>query len=110
MKKESDNYLDKIPKRSLELTWENLDGNIVLQKENKGTLNVVFQKVFKKPKVSMIHLDKKGSFIWKNIDGKMSIYEIGQKLSKEFGDEAQPLYERLLFYINTLHSYKFIDI
>lgn len=108
--KKNNNYLERIPKHSKEIVWKRDEEYIVLQKQNKGFWNSLFQKILKKPETSLIHLDKKGSFIWENIDGKRSIYDIGQKLSEEFGDEVKPLYERLIFYINTLYRCKFIDI
>ena len=110
MKKVQNNYIDRIPKRAEKIKWENREGDITLQKKNEGFCNRLFQKMLKKPDVSFVHLDKEGSFIWKNIDGKSSIYDIGQKLKDEFGDEVQPLYERLSIYINTLQKCKFIDI
>ena len=50
-----------------------------------------------------------GSFIWNHIDGEKSIYEISQLIKDEFKEEAEPLYERLIQYMNILKNNKFID-
>jgi hypothetical protein len=106
----SENYLDKIPYRPKIITWsENHKGLVTLEIENKGYANKIAQMLFKKPKTSYIHLDKMGSFIWKNIDGKMNICAIGKKVNENFGDEANPLFERLAIFFKIMDSYKFIS-
>ncbi|MCR5543048.1 MAG: PqqD family protein, partial [Eubacterium sp.] len=37
-----------------------------------------------------------GSFIWPLIDGKTSIYNIGEAVKEHFGEEEEPLYPRLV--------------
>lgn len=106
MKKE--NYLDKIPSISADVEWQNNYGEVVLMMENKGAFNRLFQKVFKKPKISHIHLDKIGSFVWTKIDGKSTINEIATKVKSEFGENSYPLYPRLIKYFNLLNEYKFV--
>ncbi len=104
------NYLEKIPCRHHELKW-NIDeeGKVTLEVENKGWVNRIAQALFKRPKISYIHLDKMGNFIWPILDGKMNIIEIGKLVEAEFGDEAKPLYERLARYFQILDSYHFIE-
>lgn len=111
VKKESqDNYLDYVPIISDKHRWEaDAEGNVTIFIENKGIFNWLAQKLLKKPKVSQLHLEKFGSFIFPLIDGKTSIYEIGQKVGAHFGDEAEPLYPRLTKYIKMLHDYGFIS-
>lgn len=107
MKKE-ENYLEKIPvKSNYEWSADN-DGIVTLQIENKGIFNKIAQKLFKKPKISYVHLDKMGSFIWPIIDGEKSILAIADLVDKEFGEEAKPLYERLAKYFQILSSYGFV--
>ncbi len=105
----SKNYLDKIPSRPKQIAWsENSKGLVTLEIENKGYANKIAQMLFKKPKTSYIHLDKMGSFIWKNIDEKMDIHAIADKVNEKFGDEANPLYERLTIFFKIMDSYRFI--
>ncbi len=107
----SSNFLDKIPRKAAEYRWEkDEDGSVTIFMENRGLFNRIAQKVFKKPKVSQIHLQGIGNFIWPLIDGKTSIYELGISIKEHFGDEAEPLYERLAEYMRILERYGFIII
>ncbi len=111
MKKKIDkNYLEKIPVHPEEIPWKTDENGIVtLEIENKGAMNRILQKLMKKPKVSYIHLDQTGSFVWPLIDGKKSIEELGKEVEAHFGEEAHPLYERLATFFSILDSYKFIS-
>ncbi len=109
-KKLDKNYLEKIPVHPEGIPWKTDENGIVtLEIENKGAMNRIAQKLFKKPKVSYIHLDKTGSFVWPLIDGKKTITELGKEVDAHFGEEAHPLYERLATFFNILDSYKFIS-
>lgn len=106
----SQNYLDNKPVRA-DLKWSKSEnGKVTLEIENTGFFNKIAQKFFKKPKVSYVHLDEMGSFIWPMLDGEMTIIELGEKVKENFGEKAEPLYERLAKYIQILHSYNFIKI
>ena len=108
-KKKADNFLDYIPKHnSLYEYRTNEKGMIEVKIVNKGLFNRIAQIFFKRPKVSWIELPGMGTFIWNQIDGTRSVYEIGQLLKKEYGQEAEPLYERLCTYIKSLHNSCFI--
>ena len=106
-----ENFLDKIPsyKDGLQFSTDD-DGNVTLHMENKGFVNKIAQKLFKKPKISYIHLEEFGSFIWPLIDGKKNIHEIGEEVDEHFGEKAHPLYERLATYFQTLDTYGFINL
>lgn len=110
MKKQNkENYLEKKPQRA-EINWTEKNGIITLEIENKGLFNKFAQKFFKKPKISYIHLDEMGSFIWPFLDGNKTIIEIGELVQEKFGEKANPLYERLAEYMRRLASYGFIKI
>ncbi len=110
MRKANDNYLEKIPSKG-DITFTTDDkGVITLEVENKGVMNKFAQILFKKPKVSYIHLDEFGSFVWSEIDGEKDILKIGEAVKARFGDKAEPLYERLSQYIKTLEQYGFAQI
>ena len=82
----SKNYLEKIPSRPDSIEWKkNDEGIVTLEIKNTGLANKIAQVLFKKPKVSYIHLDKMGSFIWPLMDGKMDITEIGKLVDEKFG-------------------------
>lgn len=113
MKKEnivSENYLERRPMRPEKIAWHaDEEGIITLDIENTGVFNRIAQKLFKKPKVSHIHLDKMGSFVWPLLDGEKDIVALGILVKEHFGEEAEPLYERLAKYFQILDSYSFIE-
>ncbi|MBQ7045855.1 MAG: PqqD family protein [Clostridia bacterium] len=107
--KQQENYLDKVPSKNSNIGFSVADdGKVTLEIENKGVFNRVFQKLFKKPKISYIHLDEFGSFVWQQIDGEKDITHIGEAVEAKFGEKAHPLYERLVKYFEILKSYSFI--
>ena len=108
--KNSKNFLENKPKKNPNINWTVKDGKVTLEIENKGFFNRVAQKLFKKPKISYIHLDETGSFIWPLIDGKTDITDLGKRLKENFGEKAEPLYERLSNYIKILESYGFVKL
>lgn len=105
------NYLDYIPVHSEKYSYSISDGgNVTIYMENKGAFNKVAQTLFNKPKVSHIHLDEMGNFIWPLMDGKRTVYDISQLVKEEFGEKAEPLYNRLVQYVRNLESYGFIKL
>lgn len=110
-KNKSLNYLDFIPKHNDKHTWNTDEQGIVtVYVENKGVFNRIAQKCFDRPKVSQIHLEEMGSFIWPLIDGKRSVMEIGELVKEHFGEEAEPLYPRLAGYIKMLENSDLIRV
>lgn len=108
--KNKENFLEKKPQRNPDINWKEKDGQITLEIENKGLFNRLAQKLLKKPKISYIHLDEMGSFIWPLIDGEADIIALGERVKEHFGDKAEPLYERLSKYIKILESYGFVKL
>lgn len=109
-KAQKENLLEKIPFRNPNIVWNIVEEKVTLEIENKGIANKIAQKLFKKPKVSYIHLDEMGSFLWQLFDGKTNILDLGKLVQEKFGKNANPLYERLSKYISILKSYGFIDL
>lgn len=105
----NENYLEKIPMRASSIRFGADEAGIVtLEIENKGVINKVAQTFFKKPKVSYVHLDKLGSYIWSSLDGEKDVFSLGKEVEEKFGEVAHPLYERLIKYLEILSSYQFI--
>ena len=108
-KKQADNILDYVPVRNEKVKWDKgEDGSIVIHMENRGAFAQVAQKLFHKPQFSHITLEQFGSFIWPRIDGVKSIYDIAGEVKEQFGEEAEPLYDRILPYFRTLYGHNFI--
>lgn len=106
----SANYLEKIPYRPARIPWDaDEEGKVTLHIENRGVANRLAQKLLRKPKVSHIHLDETGSFVWPLVDGERSILAIGEEVEAHFGEKAHPTYERLAKFFQILDSYGFIE-
>ena len=109
-KRQKENYLEKIPVRKEKYRFtESDDGLVTIEIDNKGFFNRLLQKIAKKPKVSYVHLDENGSFVWKQIDGKRDIIKIGELVEEHFGDAANPVYERLVQFFAMLERAGFIE-
>ena len=105
-KKDLRNYLDFIPVHHEQYSYTVSDnGAVTVYVENKGVFNKIAQVVFKKPRISQIHLDEMGNFIWPLMDGKNTVYDIAEQVKAHFGEKAEPLYNRLVQYMRNLESY-----
>lgn len=98
----NEEVLNLVFKISDGLEYEVDNDNIVtiLEKQDHK-IQKFFRKIkFKIPEYKRISLDKYGSFVFLQIDGKKTVREIGKNLEAEFGEEIQPLYQRLLLFLN----------
>lgn len=108
-KKKKENYLDYIPKHNQLFPFrEKENGRMEIKRKNRGLFHGIAHLFFRRPRYTYIELDEFGSFIWKQIDGSRSVYEIGQLVKERFGEEAEPLYERLTQFLYVLRSNRFI--
>lgn len=107
--KNSANYLEYIPVPARGLEYEVVDGKVTIFRVNKGLFNFIAQKLWKKPKVSQIHLDDMGNFIWPLMDGKKDIMAIAALIKEEYGEKAEPLYNRVVQYFKILVDYGFVE-
>lgn len=109
--KESEkNYLEMIPVKSSVLNWhKDAENLVVLEVENTGIFNKFAQKFFHRPKITQVHLDKNGSFLWPLIDGEKNIAQLAELLKQEFGEAAEPLYPRIVKFFQIVESYHFIQ-
>ena len=107
--KKAPNYLEFVPVPAKNLRYETVDGKVTIFQENKGVFNYIAQKLWHKPRVSQIHLDEMGNFIWPLMDGERDIMAIAALIKEEFGEKAEPLYNRAVQYFKTLVSYGFVE-
>ncbi len=108
--KDNENYLERCPIKPEWIQWSaDENGMVTLDIENKGVVNRIAQKLLKKPKVTHIHLDEIGSFVWPLIDGERKIMDMGEPLEECFGEKALPTYERLAQFFQILESYGFVE-
>ena len=107
-KKPQENYLDYIPVISEKNTWSEENGVVTVHMVHRGFYAAIAQKLFHRPRVSHIDLDKTGSFVFPLIDGQRSVGDLALLVKEEFGADAEPLYERLIRYMQILRNNGFI--
>lgn len=109
MAKKKENYLDFIPVVNGQNTWDRgEDGVVTIHMVNRGFYNTLAQKLFHTPRVSHIKLDEYGSFLWLRIDGEKSVGALAEALREEYGEAAEPLYDRLVHYMQILRNNRFV--
>ena len=55
-----------------------------------------------------VNLEKYGSAVWRLCNGEATVKEIGEVLREQYGEDVEPLYERLSFYLTLLEKNKLI--
>ncbi|MBS6372365.1 MAG: PqqD family protein [Lawsonibacter sp.] len=109
MAKKKENYLDFIPVVNGQNTWDRgEDGVVTIHMVNRGFYNTLAQKLFHTPRVSHIKLDEYGSFLWMRIDGVKTVGQLALELKEAYGEKAEPLYDRLVKYMQILRNNRFI--
>lgn len=97
--------LSLIPTKKPGVQWHtDFRKHIVLKMEHKGAFPWIARKLFGRPRYTWVHLDRMGSFIWPLIDGENTVAHIAAKVKAAFGDEAEPLYPRLIKYLRILEN------
>ena len=107
-KRKDQNYLEKVPVRNPEFSWKEDQGMVTVDMVHKGIFDRLAQKLWVTPKVSHVKLDRFGSFVWKQMDGSRNIIDIGALVREEFGEQAEPLYERLAKFVKMLRDNRFV--
>ena len=102
------NLLDVKPTRNLQ--WETRESELVtllVPKFRNRYLVKWFLPLFSNPNFR-VKLDAYGSFVWHHCDGNTTIFEIGERMKKKFGEAVDPLYERIARFIQKLEREKFL--
>ncbi|NLY43508.1 MAG: PqqD family protein [Clostridiaceae bacterium] len=109
--KRKDNILMLVPKKREGQQWRTKeDGLVEIIIRREKLLDRIVRVFIPTPRVMRIHLDPMGSCVWEAIDGIKNVKEIGEVLKERFGENAEPLYERLITYISILRNNKFITL
>lgn len=109
--KKDENFLELIPVRNPNLEFEVDDDELVtITVPNIGFFNALAQTFFHRPKISYIHLDPYASYVWRGLNGKRNITQVGAYLKRKHGEEVEPLYERLSQFIWILKENKYIGL
>jgi hypothetical protein len=109
LEKDQIDWTKLVPKRNIH--WEiNPDTTYVVIKKPKFS-NPLLKKYLlpklKNPEYS-VKLDKIGTFVWQQIDGKRDFGQIAKLMREELGESVEPVEDRLGQFINSLRRYEFI--
>ena len=109
--KTTKNLLDCYPTRLMEWNVNEETGLIVVicPKYRSALTQNIFNP-FLKNKSFPVNLDKLGTVIWENCDGKNTVGRLGEILAEKFGKEIEPIYDRLGKFILHLKRNKFIEL
>ena len=102
--KRNKNFLEFIPEVNEKIEFYEKNDLVYLKKKHNHIFDKIAQKMFFTPKESNIKLEGYGSDVFRMIDGKANIIEIGSKKKEKYGDEVEPLYERLSQFIQILYN------
>lgn len=98
-----------IPKRS-SIDWEEKEGLIKLKVPKfEGNFGKSFCNLVRKENYFEASLDKIGSIVWKNCDGKKSVEDILKILKKEFPKEEN-IANRLYLFLQQIDNLGYIDL
>ena len=80
------------------------NGIVTVLEKQDHKIQKFFRKLkFKIPLYKEITLDEISSEVFRQIDGIKTVKEIGECLEVKFGDKVNPLYERLLVFLNHIY-------
>lgn len=104
-----ENIFDLAYARNPAISWrQDEEGLVELTVENKGFFNRLAQKVFNRPAISYIQLDAIGSLVWLQLGQKDDVLSISEAVKEKFGQEAEPLLQRLGQFFNIMEQHQLI--
>lgn len=103
------NLLEMIPVKCMDWKRDEAGSAVILKpKFSFSLLQKYLLPHLKKPNFKIV-LDEKGSYIWEHIDGKRSVKDISEVFAEKFGEDAEPLFERLGLFLQQLERNRFIS-
>ena len=100
--------LDRIPYKNVDYEYDEKNKNYIILMSHEGLNHKIAQKLFKRPKITRVKFKGIGNIVWESINGENSIEDIAKILKETYGEKSEPLYERLLIYLDNLEKNKFI--
>ena len=80
------------------------NGIVTVLEKQDHKIQKFFRKLkFKIPLYKEITLDEISSEVFLQIDGDKTVKESGDNLEKKYGEKVNPLYERLLIFLNHIY-------
>ena len=103
-------FLEFVPKRA-DYKWElNKKGLVEIKVPKfKSNFGKSFCKVIKKDNVFSAKMDKMGTSVWQECDGKKTVKQILKKINKKFPKEEN-LDQRLFFFLKQMDNLNYITL
>ena len=103
-------FLQYVPKRA-EFEWSTSKEGLVQIKvpKFKSNFGKSFCKVIKKDDTFIANIDKLGSIVWKNCDGKNTVKDILEIMKKEFPD-TEDIDQRLFLFLQQMQSLSYLTL
>jgi hypothetical protein len=104
------NLLELIPQRRCEF---NVDADrIVTVKLPRFRREWMIQFLVPRWKSPFIQtkLDRVGSFVWLQCDGDQSVHDIAERMREEFGEDIEPVYDRLKLFLHQLGKRDYLSL
>jgi hypothetical protein len=103
---DSNNQLDTVFLINEQLDYETDDRRLVtvLRKQDHWIQRCARKLRFRIPAYRRIEMDDFASFVFLSIDGRRTVKEIGELLAEQYGEQINPLYERLLMFLNHIEQ------
>lgn len=109
--KRNENYLDYVYMKNPDFQWRVNDlGLVFVTVKWNGFFHNIAHKFFGRPDSSEISLDNIGSFVWQQLDGENTLYDVAQRMKEHFGDTIEPVYRRLFTFIGIMRDNRLIVI
>ena len=104
-----DEFLQFRPQR-LDFEWETNEEDLVRIKvpKFKSNFGKSFCKLIKKENTFIANLDKLGTIVWKNCDGKNTVKRILEIIKKEFPKEKD-IDQRFFLFLQQMKNLKYIN-
>lgn len=108
--KDKINLLELTPTRNVQ--WESVEDQkiVLLIPKFKHRFTVKYFEPLLAKKHFRLKLDAYGSFVWNQIDGSATVMKIADAMKIQFGESAEPVYERVGKFIQMLQREKFITL
>lgn len=103
------NLLDLQPRRTAD--WIEEDGRVVvLVPKFRNVLMVRYILPRLRSQHFRVKLDGLGSAVWRRCDGATTVETIGNQVRSEFGETAEPLFDRIGTFLKKLEHGDLVDI
>jgi hypothetical protein len=109
-KKEPPNLLEMVPRRLIGYETD-AEGMVTLKAPRfHHPVAARFFRPFLRSPTFDLRLDDFGSFVWLACDGTTDVAAIGERLKERFGEEVEPLWERLGKFLRKLDREDFLQV